>query len=280
MSTPAPGTGTPTPSATISGAELVGDLPQVSPHIVAANTAANTAPAAAPSPLAGEKDSLGRIYDPAKFRPEKDILGRWKNLKGGAPKGPRVPKPDAPSAAGSTVPADLPREPAPGLPSAAPSPTAPASAPQPIPDELKAEASSNLAIALMLSATVVGNDMAPDNDAELLALRDSYAEYLRATGAKPSSPAARFYKMVFAYVAKRANRPNIARLIVSYAPFLAPYLGIQSEKKPAPASAPAPEKKPETAPAPSAAPAPAPTPIPEKTKAPAADPFGSAFSRP
>ncbi|WP_043582142.1 hypothetical protein [Geminisphaera colitermitum] len=33
-----------------------------------------------------ELDSLGRKFDPKKFRPEKDKIGRWKNQKGGRPR--------------------------------------------------------------------------------------------------------------------------------------------------------------------------------------------------
>ena len=42
------------------------------------------APPPPPSdPLSAERDSLGRPFDPAKFKPEKDTLGRWKNLHAG-----------------------------------------------------------------------------------------------------------------------------------------------------------------------------------------------------
>ena len=34
-------------------------------------------------PLSAERDSLGRPFDPAKFKPERDKLGRWKNLHAG-----------------------------------------------------------------------------------------------------------------------------------------------------------------------------------------------------
>jgi hypothetical protein len=47
---------------------------------------AQTAPAektAAATAAAGGRDSLGRLFDPEKFRLEKDTLGRWKNRRGG-----------------------------------------------------------------------------------------------------------------------------------------------------------------------------------------------------
>lgn len=50
-------------------------------------------------PPEGEKDSIGRAFDAAKHRPEKDKIGRWKNLnRGGAPKGPRRARVTAPAA--------------------------------------------------------------------------------------------------------------------------------------------------------------------------------------
>src|SRR5690606_36657671 len=58
------------------------DMPAVN-----ARAAGAEAPAAAPKPstppAADGVDSLGRKFDPSKFRPEKDVIGRWKNLRGG-----------------------------------------------------------------------------------------------------------------------------------------------------------------------------------------------------
>jgi hypothetical protein len=63
---------------------------------------ANAAAAPAPSP---DFDSLGRPFDPVKFRREKDTLGRWKNARAGRKGGPA-----APPAAG---PASAPKDPTP-----------------------------------------------------------------------------------------------------------------------------------------------------------------------
>lgn len=82
-------TGAPAPEVkTVSASELLIDLP-----------AAPATPAAETPPPAenAERDSLGRLFDPAKFRPEKDSLGRWKNAHAGRRKGgANTPAPAAP----------------------------------------------------------------------------------------------------------------------------------------------------------------------------------------
>lgn len=83
-----------------------------------------------PSPAAAlpERDSLGRAFDPAKFRPELDRIGRWKNLRGG-----RKPSANSPSAGERrphAVAASPAAQPADGAPAAA----APAQATPPAPE--------------------------------------------------------------------------------------------------------------------------------------------------
>lgn len=53
-------------------------------------------PPSPPSVKPGELDSLDRPFDPEKFKPEKDSIGRWKNLRGGRPssKSETAQKPD------------------------------------------------------------------------------------------------------------------------------------------------------------------------------------------
>jgi len=64
------------------------------------------APASPPAdPLSADRDSLGRPFDPAKFRPEKDTAGRWKNLRAGGPGKRRGPA--AQSSPGDLAPADF-----------------------------------------------------------------------------------------------------------------------------------------------------------------------------
>lgn len=70
-------TGAPAPTPpvkTVTAGELLIDLPAAPPPA--------PKPSAPPAPDA-EKDSLGRPFDGAKFRPERDSLGRWKNLNAG-----------------------------------------------------------------------------------------------------------------------------------------------------------------------------------------------------
>lgn len=69
-----PGAPAPETVKTVTAGELLIDLPPAPPS--------PPKPAAPPAPDA-EKDSLGRPFDAGKFRPEKDSLGRWKNLNAG-----------------------------------------------------------------------------------------------------------------------------------------------------------------------------------------------------
>ena len=75
-------TGAPAPSVPpvkiVSASELLIDLPAAPPP--------TAAPPPADDPRRQELDSLNRPFDPAKFRYEKDSVGRWKNLKGGRKK--------------------------------------------------------------------------------------------------------------------------------------------------------------------------------------------------
>ena len=83
------------PAATAQ--EMLADVPR--PETPAAPVEPPAPPVAPDSATsAPEVDSLNRPFDAAKFRPEKDSLGRWKNLRGGR----------KPRAASQNPPADLP----------------------------------------------------------------------------------------------------------------------------------------------------------------------------
>lgn len=62
-------------------ATLASDMPK--PTAPAATAAAKPEPKKPAAPMSAEKDVHGRAFDPLKFKPEKDKLGRWKNLNAG-----------------------------------------------------------------------------------------------------------------------------------------------------------------------------------------------------
>jgi hypothetical protein len=78
------------PVSTVPTSVLL-DLPPAPP----ASPSAPAGAPPAPPPADAERDSLGRPFDSAKFKPEKDSLGRWKNRNAGR----RGSRPDAPAPA-------------------------------------------------------------------------------------------------------------------------------------------------------------------------------------
>lgn len=77
--------------------------PTLDEEIARQASAATPPPPPPADPLSAERDSLGRPFDPAKFKPERDSVGRWKNLNAGrksrAPAGGGTPPPADPAPA-------------------------------------------------------------------------------------------------------------------------------------------------------------------------------------
>lgn len=71
--------------------------------------AAAPAPAPAALPPSPDFDSLGRPFDPVKFRRDKDTLGRWKNARAGR----KTPGAASSPASAAAAPTSTPRDPAP-----------------------------------------------------------------------------------------------------------------------------------------------------------------------
>lgn len=249
---------TPTPAAeSVTGASLNGELPPVNENAIRA-AGATAAPAATPTPAPANPDlgqphdavghsvdSLRRPFDAAKFRPEKDALGRWKNLRGGRKPGATA-RPATPAAGGtpaatprpsaSYVPPDLPRPGAPATPAATPASTpAPAAAPIVSPEEYAATAEGYIALGVPIVGAFVGDEKEwePDDTAERDRIRAALADYLRAAGVKPTTPLGRFVAVVGGYVWKRLTRPKTAKFIARRWPTFAGLLGIPVERKPA-----------------------------------------------
>jgi hypothetical protein len=181
-----------------------------------------TPPPTAPTPqtpLSSELDSLKRPFDPAKFRPEKDAVGRWKNLRGGRKPGPTAPRPPRPD----TPPTPPPAPANPAL-NAAPSYVSPDPKPAPVapgPDkyDLAAEMYCRAFYAAADGLFAGKGEWAPDDDAEHVGLRQSAAAYMRAKGMEDLPPGPALLIAVGTFGAKRIQRPNTQtrwRLIVGY----------------------------------------------------------------
>lgn len=192
-----------TKAETVNAAELVAETLRGAP----AATITQPAPAMPNGPL-GEltappnRDSLERQFDPLKFKPEKDSLGRWKNLKGGRP-----PKNKA-------APADPQREVNPQTTSQTAAsfvaPDAPAAPIPPGPDkfDLAADMYCRAFYATADSIFSGRGEWAPDSDAEHEQLRDAAAAYMRAKGIDDLPPGPALLLAVGTYAAKRIQRPN------------------------------------------------------------------------
>lgn len=208
---------------TVSASDLVKPLATSMPEVTASSippgkTELETAPESAPPVSASESkpaaaqamgvDSRGIAFDPKKFRPEKDILGRWKTLGGGKPKGsgrnPESRKPDTgsetkPAAeSASVIPPDEPETPASAIPAGNGEDRF----------ALAAEAYLMAAYSLLDGAFAGKGEWMPDDQAEHNALRNSLAVWLRVRNSEDLPPGAAFALAALGFSAKRFQRPN------------------------------------------------------------------------
>lgn len=193
---------------TVSAATLAAPTLGTAPTV----TATAPGPKSQPAPIPGsgifdERDALGRLFDPLKFRPEKDAFGRWKNLRGGRPRKDGTP-------AGQPAPAGTPA-------GSFVAPDAPAPAVPSGPDkyELAADMYCRAFYATADSLFAGGGEWAPDSDAEHEQLRAAAAAYMRAKGIDDLPPGPALLLAVGTYAAKRIQRPNTNtrwRLLVNY----------------------------------------------------------------
>ena len=185
---------------TVTAADLTGLPPASAPAVPppaadpapADTTAVPSAPAAS-APV--ERDSLARPFDPAKFKREKDAVGRWKNLFAG--RGGKNRAAAAPSDVPEIAPEAEPATPA----GAKIAPVAPVDR-----FTLLADVYSRAGIAGAMG--LFGEEWQPDDDSEFVALRDSVAAYLKATNQTDLSPGAALAFAILTYSAKRLPRPK------------------------------------------------------------------------
>jgi hypothetical protein len=160
------------------------------------------------------KDSRGVVFDPKKFRPEKDILGRWKNIgvgrkrgTGSSPKpapqaggaGAQPPPPPPPAEFGSVIPPD----------DATPAPANATNANGP--EDRFALAAETYLIAgysLLDGAFAGKGEWMPDDEAEHRALKQALAHWLRSRQSEDLPPGAAFALAAVGFGAKRFQRPN------------------------------------------------------------------------
>ena len=211
------------PLEKVTNAELQGTFPEISPNIL--KTAAPALVAAAPDVRNENADALGRIFDASKFKPEKDTLGRWKNLRGGRPKGGQMlfPKYSArwvktvempKKTPISSVPASFPIEPR-----LTPEPAAPAPQTPPTPQpaalsadhlELTAEAYLRAGYAVADTTLDAAGEWQPDDAEEHKALKASAVAYLRTNSGEPLPPGVAFAISLAVYSFKRISRTRTA----------------------------------------------------------------------
>lgn len=157
------------------------------------------------------RDSLNRPFDPEKFRPEKDILGRWKNLKGGkgggkrtARKAPTAPEPQT----GGKQPPPPAEPPASVIPPDEPPPVEPPQPPGADRYALAAEAYLFAGYSLLDGAFAGRGEWMPDDQAEHDAMKGALAAWLRSRQSEDLPPGAAFALAAVGYGAKRFQRPN------------------------------------------------------------------------
>lgn len=130
---------------------------------------------AEPPPIVPNLDSLKRPFDAAKFRPAFDKKGRWKNLRGGRPKGPAArpaPSPAASAAPSSSAPsfADV---------HAAISATGPAAPASPV-EMVAANPTAETIVGIIQTALVlIGEDEGVLSDTEKMLLTRPLARVLK-----------------------------------------------------------------------------------------------------
>lgn len=164
-----------------------------------------------PSAQALGKDSRGVLFDPKKFRPEKDILGRWKTIGGGRRKDPAVSaKPESRKPAGNAAPpTPPPDQPASGsvIPPDDATPPPPVTAGE---DRFAIAAETYLlaGYSLLDGAFAGKGEWMPDDQAEHLAMKQQLAHWLRSRNSEDLPPGAAFAVLALGYGAKRIQRPN------------------------------------------------------------------------
>lgn len=166
------------------------------------------------------KDSLDREFDPEKFRPEKDSIGRWKNLKGGR-KGGKVKAstaqrldaahqnkidsilgtlPEKPAAEGAEAPGQVSQ--------GNPPPARPLDA-EAHEMRVKALAGIYTNAGIAGAMAIFGPEWKPDDQDEFEMIRAGVADYVRASDSGPEmTPGAALGLLVLTYAAKRIPRPQ------------------------------------------------------------------------
>jgi hypothetical protein len=179
-----------------------------------------TAPESKPPGTAMGVDSINRPFDASKFRPEKDILGRWKNLRGGKAKGAvSANRPVDTARKAETAPESQPggiKPPPPPQPGASvipPDEPAPAPIPPGLPPgtdrySLAAETYLFASYSLLDGAFAGKGEWMPDDQAEHDALKGALTGWLRSRQSEDLPPGAVFGLAAIGFAAKRFQRPN------------------------------------------------------------------------
>ena len=176
-------------------------------------TGANPNPAA----QALGKDSLGREFDPVRFRPKKDILGRWINLRSGPgrpganPKSsgdPRKANPNPENNAGGANPPP-PADPAASvIPPDEPMPEKPALPPGEDCFTIAAHGYLFAGYSILDGIHAGHGEWMPDDAAEHEGMKQAIAAWLRSRQSDDLPPGAAFAVAAIAYAVKRHQRPN------------------------------------------------------------------------
>lgn len=209
-----------TPAESVTASDLIGgeSIAPAGPAPAESPAPPSTLPADAPppappppNPFPGVKDSLGREFDPLKFRvkdgrPQLDTKGRFCPANSGRK------SPDAPAGSPAKSPAASPSTAAPAAdrPAVARSTLPPDNPTPPGPDRF------DLAAEVYCRGFYAGADAIfsgkgewmPDDDSEHVNLRTALATYLRHKGAEELPPGYALAFAVATYGAKRVQRPN------------------------------------------------------------------------
>lgn len=217
---------------TVSGSDLAGELLKLPPSPASApDLAATATQSASAAPSDVPVDSLGRRFDPVRFRTVKETGKPFLNFsgqfmpKGGRPKGgqTRFPKsvmqPPPPEPAGAPAPARQTFVPPPptaqpvtdqGAAASGPSQPAPAAPGAAEIIELTAEGYLRAGYAVADTLLDARGEWQPDNDSEHAALRASAVAYLKTNQGEPLSPGAAFLVSAGVYCFKRISRSRTA----------------------------------------------------------------------
>ena len=164
--------------------------------------AAPSTPAAAPAAPGtvqpGDLDSLNRAFDPAKYLPKKDSLGRWVNANAGR-------KPKTPAAAAATGRSFVAPD---AEPAAGPAPAGAPAGAQGDRFDLAAEMYCRAGYSTLDGIFSGDGEWLPENDGEHVALRGAVATYLRHKQADDLPPGLALALAVGTYAAKRTSKPR------------------------------------------------------------------------